>query len=48
MVLAKFASRTLDRVRRLLNWDAMPLAVRGLVGVLLLATLVETVHLSTP
>ncbi len=48
MILAESAPRSSGRVRRLLNWDAMPLAVRVLVVVLLVATFELTIRIATP
>ncbi len=48
MGLAESAPRSSGRVRRLLNWDAMPLAVRVLVVVLLVATVEEAIRIATP
>jgi len=48
MILAESAPRSSGRVRRLLNWDAMPLGVRVLVVVLLVATVEETLRIATP
>jgi diguanylate cyclase len=48
MMVARFAVRRAGDVRSLVPWATMPVAVRALVGALLLATAVESLYLATP